>query len=165
MPETVDITCGGCGLPLVDGECPFVCTRCRNKDCDIRVRECGLNPDDQLCSICSDEIEIDCAMPAAKKYAKANCRLTGTPTKYNPEAHFACTPEEYNLGDRCSHTENSCLTLSRHNATNYDELIRELDRYDPRDQAYRAAIRDRCNQLVCEAEPSLGHLWSPANDL
>lgn len=97
-----------------------------------------------------------CAMEFVEKtygaemdaWAAENVKVTGKLAEYDPEAHFAPTPEEYDMGMREAHTPNAVAAHNRHNRTNYDELIRDLDRDDPFDRALYFAIRRRVTALV-----------------
>lgn len=81
-------------------------------------------------------------------WAADNVKVTGQLDEYDPDVHFAPTREEYDMGMREAHTPNAVAAHNRHNRTNYDELIRDLDRDDPFDRALYRAIRRRVEALV-----------------
>lgn len=154
--EVFEHPCEECKMPLVAGGCQFVCSECGERDCSARWIEMDTDEiDKQLCASCAEHTATESTRETAEAFAIEHCRLTTQPKPYNPFSHFACSPHEYDIGERASHTPNACLDWSRHNATNCDKLIAELEKGDPVDLAYYTAIRKRCNFLVCNAEPTI----------
>lgn len=90
-------------------------------------------------------------MTQAAIFAEAQCRITRPLPEYDPDEEFRCTPEEYENGDKASKTPNAHPCHCRHNGTNYDDLIRELDRSSATDQVVYRAIRDRIEKLLEDA--------------
>lgn len=84
----------------------------------------------------------------AKAYAKEHCKVTRQPPEYDPDLEYRCPPEEYTLGSRESYTPNAFMACCRHHYTNYDELIKPLERDSVRDRIYYRAIRDRITDLL-----------------
>jgi len=99
------------------------------------------------CLDCAEDY-ADCFWDEARDWAEERCKLTGEVEEYDPEYHFACTPEDYEMGDKESYTPNSVGADNRHNATNYDEVIKDLDPYDPVDRIFYKAVRERIEELI-----------------
>ncbi|MDB5306552.1 MAG: hypothetical protein JWO38_754 [Gemmataceae bacterium] len=89
----------------------------------------------------------------ARQYAAENCRITRALPEYDPDLEFRPSPEDYAAGDREAYTPNAHMAKCRHEFTNYDELIRNLDRDSMEDQVAYEAIVTRINALLIEAEP------------
>jgi hypothetical protein len=96
-----------------------------------------------------------CAEATAKRwtgealaFAREHCRVTGEIPEYDAEDEYRCTPEEYEYGQRESHTPNAFLCWCRHNLTNYESLIAKLSRDHARDRVYYAAIRHHIDELI-----------------
>lgn len=83
------------------------------------------DPEGAFCEACLIEI-IKQEIPAAEQYALEHCEIT-QPIRGDDPAH------------------------SRHQCTNYRELIRELDRHHPIAKLYYAAIRRRIDEMVFDA--------------
>jgi hypothetical protein len=62
--------------------------------------------------------------------------------KWNP------TPEEYEWGCREAYTFNSVAAYNRHNCTNYDELCKQLDRYDELDRVMYEKLLEQLFELI-----------------
>lgn len=102
-----------------------------------------------LCIECAED-SADELSQEFETWALENVRLTAEPHQFDPEGHWAPTAEAYGAGDREAYTENSVAASNRHRCTNYDELIADLDRFDPRDKALYRAIRARAHELIEE---------------
>lgn len=100
----------------------------------------------------SEGICIECAesdhRDDATAYAEKHCKVTRELEEYDSTQRYAPCPEAYALGDREAYTENSVYASNRHNCTNYDDLIRDLDRDSSRDRVYYDAIRARIDELL-----------------
>ncbi len=104
--------------------------------CDRMVREnedVYTDGESYYCRRCFVNLLADAETQAAI-FAEAQCRITRPLPEYDPDEEFRCTPEEYENGDKASKTPNAHLCHCRHNGTNYDDLIRELDRSSATDQ-------------------------------
>lgn len=84
----------------------------------------------------------------AVAYAEGHCKITLPLPRYDPTREYRCTPDEYAVGLRESYTTNAHMCSCRHNCTNYDELIKSLDRDSVRDKIYYMAIRARITDLL-----------------
>jgi hypothetical protein len=93
----------------------------------------------------------------AKHFAGEHVRLIGVPLEHDRLHHHAPTSEEYGAGHREAYTENSVAAWNRHNATNYDELICNIDHDSPRGNIYYAAIRERVDKLIEDTIQAYGH--------
>lgn len=111
--------------------------------------------DERVCPNCYEAWAEECAESEAQAYAIEHCRLTAQVPDYDPELHYACSAEDYEMGAKESYTPNALLAWARHNATNYDELVKDLDRDSGEHRAYYTAIRQRVEQLILDAAPSL----------
>jgi hypothetical protein len=133
--------------------CFWICFKCRQfhcMDCDGEVLE---SVDGNNC--CSACLEAILAEPATKKWIEdcvAKVRITGDIEVYDARYRYAPTPKEYYWGQREAYTENSVHTFNRHHRTNYDALIKDLDRFDAVHSACYDAIRDRVEELLYEAK-------------
>lgn len=77
------------------------------------------------------------------------CKLTTQSFgKFNPWLESKCTRIEYENGIKESYTPNSFRASFRHNRTNYDELIKDLDRYSVSGKIYYQVIRKRIETMV-----------------
>jgi hypothetical protein len=101
------------------------------------------------CEDCSYKVAEVLEVTAAA-FAVEHCRITGKLPRFNPACEVRCTMEEYAEGFRDSYTRNSHLCECRHNYTNYEELIENLDRDNVRDQIFYGAIRMRIDALLRE---------------
>ena len=108
------------------------------------------------CPVCTIDHDEEVSRDDARQYALENCRITSKLPEYDSEVHYAVTPEEFEEGDKESHTPNALLAYARHNCSNYDELIKGLAKMDGADRTYYSAIRKRIDKMICEAEPSIG---------
>jgi hypothetical protein len=139
-------------LPLIpvaevtqeDGE-ELRCTECDKlfgEDEEVAYFEDGY-----CCQTCAEE-RTEIAETEAKQFAEENCKITKTLPKYDPTQEFRCSPDDYESGSRESYTRNSHLCYCRHNCTNYDDLIKGLDKCDLEDQIAYEAIRCRIEELL-----------------
>lgn len=149
LPQGTAEACAGCGAELVDDGPPSY---------DYQGRT--------LCMDCVDHaIEKSGEAEAWAARCVVVCNKNAL-AAYDPEARSAPTREEYAAGAREAHTENAVRAHNRHNATNYDELKKDLDRYDPLDRARYAALCDRvgeeiANQLDALEESDLDDVVQP----
>jgi hypothetical protein len=106
--------------------------------------------DDFICQPC-----FESSIEAAEAEAAARverCAIKSRPLPpYDPALEFAPTPEEYAMGDRVAYSPGSYLTHCRHNLTNYDELIDDLDKERFLDSIVYVAVHNRILALVVEA--------------
>ncbi len=135
--------CEGCGCHAAD-DCNAGddCDRCY----DGPWLEIRLEDRDCYCESCVEQIIEDHSEEIAE-YA-AQVKITGELEVYEPMEHFAPTPEQYDMGCREAHTENSVRAFNRHHRTNYEELIRGLSKDDALDRAFYTAVRERVNELL-----------------
>lgn len=101
------------------------------------------------CEHCIDKL-IESAKTEARSYAEANCKITKPLPKYDPQYEYRCTPEEYEMGARESYTPNAHMCHCRHNCTNYEELMKPLDRDSVVHQVFYSAIHNRITELLDE---------------
>lgn len=104
------------------------------------------------CEACSEKL-AEIVEADAAEFAEENCKITKALPKYNPLHEFRCTREDYESGySKESYTRNSHLCYCRHNCTNYDELIKGLNRFDHslENQILYQAIRCRIDELLEE---------------
>ncbi len=125
------------------------CTICGARQHELYVATEGL-----CCEDCAKAI-VASTIDEAREFAQREVKITSPFPTYPPELEYACTPEEYRMGDRESHTPNAHNCYCRHACTNYDELLKELDRDSIRDGIYYNAIRYRIDELGDE-ENNLG---------
>ncbi len=130
-------TCARCGKPL--------CRNCHPED--------GWNTVDAelYCDDCTRVIIAENRDLIAEYVAAV--AITGRIHWHDPAHRFAPTPEAYAAGDREAYTENSVRAFNRHERTNYDDIVRDLDRDDALDRAIYEAVRARVEELLAEAEP------------
>ena len=83
--------------------------------------------DDYFCEKCAAELTAQWEAEAAA-YAEAKCKITKPLPKYEPQYEYRCTHEDYENGNKESYTPNSHFCHRRHECTNYEELIKPLDR-------------------------------------
>lgn len=107
----------------------------------------------QLCWGCyNDAIEREHGA-AATAHALEHCAIyANSIERYDPAHHYAPSAEQYSGGDKFAYTPNALRAHNRHEATNYDELIRPLLPDDPVGQVYYSAIRARIEELLDEEE-------------
>lgn len=145
----------------LDGE-PVICHLCgrRCDTLDDQEKHKPEQPDVYLdgdagwvCEACVSELTPQ-LIQEAEAYAREHCRITRPPHKFDPEFECRCTPKEYDDGDRMSYTENSVWTTNRHECTNYDQLLEELnlERDSIAGQVYYRAIRRRIREIIDDAE-------------
>jgi len=137
----------------------WTCTRCSAThcpDCDGEFSE-SITLEDEAGSSKRADYCLDCAQAIIKEYAPeiaeyvSRVRITDRVEKYDPRYRSAPTREEYDAGFREAYTENAVRAHNRHTRTNYDELIRGLDRSDALEQAVYNAVRERVEELLDEA--------------
>ena len=108
-----------------------------------------------FCAECG-ETELETARDEAIEFAEQHVKVTRKPHLYDPACRDAPTPEEYEYGYREAYTENSVAAHNRHRCSNYDALIRGLDRYDPFDQiqyyAIRSVVEDRIEDALLSGD-------------
>jgi hypothetical protein len=109
--------------------------------------EAYMGDDEWLCLSCV-KAKIERITKEAIAFAAENCRVTGKLPKYETELEWKCTPEEYDAGFKESYSPNSYEAFCRHHCTNYDELIKDLDRYALTDQIYYSMIMNRIVKLL-----------------
>jgi hypothetical protein len=102
------------------------------------------------CEACIPAVAAE-AEVEARAFAREYCRVTRPLPPYDPAREYRCTPEEYASGNRESYTRSAHACYCRHECTNYDELVRGLDRPSVTDQILYAAIRERIKELLEEA--------------
>ena len=91
----------------------------------------------QICDTCLvawREREMSKGEALGAAFAERFLCTIAPPQVYHPHAHVAPTPEEYEAGLRNAHTPNSVAARNRHDATNYERIIKLLDRDDPFDR-------------------------------
>ncbi len=123
------------------------CDKCKDE-----LEEFGVcdGVDMYLCDSCAQGIYRE-TLDKANLFAAHECKITCDLPTFDPNDAWACTREEYARGDRESNTENAHRTRCRHCYTNYDDLIRGLDRDSLYDRAKYDAIRDRIDELIDDA--------------
>ena len=118
--------------------------------CDALLVQAYFVAGRHYCEACATELAREEDVEA-REYTREHCRVTRPLPPYDPALEYRCTPEEYAGGARESYTPNAHACYCRHNCTNYDELIRGLERYCPLDQIRYEAIRSRIEELLEEA--------------
>lgn len=109
-----------------------------------------------LCGRCARETYEEAKKDAAD-YATANVRVVRDPEPYDPALRFAPTREEYALGQKAAYTPNAYHAQLRHCNTNYEALIRGLERGDPVDELFYWAVRSRVDELIAEHTDAAWH--------
>lgn len=129
-------------------------------DCDaLRCDGCGQAVEEAYRSAATGRVVRHCpacvaerlprVVEEARGYAERHCRVTRRPLPaYDPVLEYRCTPEGYAAGDRSSYTRSSFRCRLRHEYTNYDVLIRDLDRLDWADGVRYLAVRRRMAELL-----------------
>jgi len=84
----------------------------------------------------------------AQEFARVHCQITRPTPQYDPELEIKCTPEEYAAGNRESYSRKAFRNALRHEYTNYDDLLKSLDRNDWVDWVYYRVIRLRVAELL-----------------
>ncbi len=116
------VKCTGCDNALdVDGEAYF------GEDEDYYCESCANDNEEQV-------------NQSAEEYAAATCEITQPLPREEP---FNCHTNTERGPD-----ENSYMNYCRHQCTNYDELIRGLDRHSLDGRATYEAIRERVTNLI-----------------
>lgn len=123
------VTCDACGEPIVDEIVYY------------DGRECHYH--EHCAAALAEQWNAD-----AEEFAKKHCQITRKLPSYDRQSEFRCTPEEYENGERESYTPNAYLSYCRHGCTNYDELIKKLDREYAKDRVFYYAIRDHIKELL-----------------
>jgi hypothetical protein len=123
-------------------------------ECEERLDNACLCDDGYYCESCMKAL-IDELEPEAEAYALENCKITGPIHRFDKSFENRCTREEYEGGSKESYTENSVRCYNRHCRTNYDELIKHLDKDSPQDRVCYHAIRTRIDQLLEEEHERL----------
>jgi hypothetical protein len=121
------------------------CVQCKRV---IKEAACVLG-DEYYCMECIDD-EDAAITEEAREFALEHCKITRELPRYDERCEYGCTPEEYEAGERESYTPNSHLCYCRHTCTNYEELIKGLDRDEPADVTVYWAIKERINELLTE---------------
>jgi hypothetical protein len=102
------------------------------------------------CEQCSSDLEQR-AYDEAKAFAMEHCELLPPLPEYDPEFSFRASPEEYENGERESCSPAAYRAVCRHAYSNYDVLIRDLDRDGYIDRIYYEVIRARVEELIQQA--------------
>ena len=126
-------------------QCCFVCGEAIVDDCHYDE----LGNDEYICIPCFEAGE-EGRRKDAKEFAAANLRITSPLPRFDEAKAWTITPDQYSSGDKVSNTENAYRTRCRHKHTNYDELIKSLDKHRSLDNAYCDEIRNAANELIDE---------------
>lgn len=104
------------------------------------------------CEICACSVAARYA-EEAEAYAEEHCKITGPLPEYDPDEEYKCSPEEYEQGLKDSYSPNAYLALCRHRYSNYEALIKPLDKASRTAKGRLAyqAIRKRIMDLLLEA--------------
>ena len=128
-----------------DGTNPICCGCSR----EIEIEACYVDPNGSVvCYECYDQDRVLVESPERIEEAVAECEILFELDEYHRSKEWRPTHEEYGMGLREAYTPNAYVCYCRHGCTNYDSLIRDLDRSDPVDQAVYSAIRERIDELV-----------------
>jgi hypothetical protein len=102
-----------------------------------------------VCDSCGESL-VERWAAEAKRFARKHCKITIRPLpRFDASNIFAPTPEEYASGIRHANTPNSYRAGLRHNFTNYDELIKPLNKLgSERESIFYDAIRTRIEDLL-----------------
>lgn len=125
---------------------PQKCGECSQ----IIVSDYCYTNDQHFCEECAPAIASRLYAEAAA-FAFENCEVAERLPLYDESKRDAPTPEEYADGYREAYTENAFRCMYRHRYSNYDELIRNLDKFDFADRIRYQAIRDRIEELIEQA--------------
>jgi hypothetical protein len=138
-----------CSVPVCDlgSDSTVTCRECRkplsNED------ECYSYSDGVFCLPCGDLLAANYWLEA-REFAMARSAIKPDLPKYEGDSSFKCTPEQYAAGEKMSDTPNAHFCSCRHEYTNYEQLIADLDCETLRDKLFYAAIRSRIDKLVAE---------------
>lgn len=126
-------------------------------DCDTHLPEEAYYDgiDEFFCKKCMD-LRIEECHQEAVEFALENCRITSPLPEYESELELRCSPDAYAMGDWACYTPDYHMARCRHNCTNYDELIKDLDREAVPDRIYYNAIRERITDLLLELDAGCG---------
>jgi hypothetical protein len=139
IPLDEPVACVGCDTRLDEQACVVACEWC--------------------CETCAATLLKEEAREA-RAFALERCRITFPPEKFDsdPKLRFAPTREQYEMGSKEAYTWNAVRASNRHNRTNYDALLSEVEaelglgRDDPVTRVWYEAIRERIEALLEEAE-------------
>lgn len=134
-------------------EWDLICGMCECEITDSILYHMPAN--DVICEKCYDDAvekedaEAEAAQPRIAE-AVAMCRATSDVSPYDKSEEYAPTREQYERGDKTAYTPNAYRAHVRHNCTNYDSIIRDLDRYDWIDRLICDAVRERIDEIVIQ---------------
>lgn len=139
------------GSTSCDCDIRWECTECGFIGCPECIYEVEETIDGAAhCSACSEKIVAE-NEDVIEEYV-AQLKITGEVAQYDPAHHWAPTPDEYAAGFKEAYTENSVGAFNQHCRTNYDDLIRNLDRGDAFHRAVYEAVCARVAELLGAAE-------------
>ena len=121
---------------------------CRVCEDDI-VGDYQLYSDDFICCSCAEQMAEDLKSQAID-HASSACKLDAELPIFDPATSRTITPDEYANGARESNTENAYRCRLRHDFSNYDTLISQLDRDCCIDSITYQAIRARMDEMIDE---------------
>ena len=118
----------------------------------------------QMCEKCITSY-INSLEFESEELAKRNCRITRKLPEYDGESECQCTPSAYETDGRESNAFDDYLTKCRHECTNYDDLIANLQRNSHAvcDAIEYLAIRNRTDRILMykikETQPNVACSW------
>jgi hypothetical protein len=105
---------------------------------------------DYLCEECMQD-QIEMYEEEANEFAATNCKIVYPLPEYDAENECRCTPEEYARGEKLSNTPNSYRAACRHEYTNYEELLEDVERDSIRGKVFYEVIRTKIDDLLEDA--------------
>jgi hypothetical protein len=125
----------------------------RCADCDDAPDLICFDGEGYYCEACM-EMRVAGLISQGVAYARQHCAITTPLPEYDPSREEKCTREEYATGFKESYSPNAYRACCRHNCTNYEGLIKGLDKHshDVGDRILYTAIRERIEELLDEYE-------------
>lgn len=131
-----------------DADERFICTSC---ECEITTDECYAEcGGDTMCLGCYEDAadEYESEAPIQTKEALEMLKITCEFPLYDESQEYAPTREEFEAGFKEAYTPNAYRCHLRHECTNYDDVIRDLQRGEAIDQTIYKAVRDRVEEMI-----------------
>jgi hypothetical protein len=140
--------------PKANNTTRLACADCTTLASDFNVHKSDRPGGVYYCPYCAPPHDAPAFREEAEAYASQNCKITARPPKYDPEVGA-----RDRFGGRWKNplSPNAMLIPAALECTNCRDLTRPFKfAATARDLAYHMAIFRRCQDLILEAEPSLG---------